>query len=386
MKKYLTGIIGLSIIFMLLPNMLTAAASQSEFTDVDKTDYYYDAVKVLGEADVLSGYPDGTFKPYNYVTRAEMAAIVCRMLGRKSDAFNDIEKTSFNDVSNNSWAKGYINIAVKNGIINGDGNGNFRPDDNVKYEEAVKMIICSLGLGDSIIVDPSDWSSGYILAANQKGIVTGVKGRRGEAAVRGDIAVMVYNGILYIAGKRKSASDEKTDNVLIYEEAEAEKNMQQKEKWEQAAETEQEEKNEYKPEQDNKEEPDISLFRKRVIELANKERAAVGIPPLTENDLLNICAQKHSEDMVYNNFFAHTNLNGESPFDRMDNENINYMAAAENIAYGQASPEEVIECWMNSDGHRQNILNPDYDEIGVGISVADTKIIYWTQCFIGGSY
>lgn len=117
--------------------------------------------------------------------------------------------------------------------------------------------------------------------------------------------------------------------------------------------------------------------------LVNEERAKAGISPLVLDLKLNKTAQRHSEDMVENNFFSHTNLSGQSPFDRMAEDGISYMAAGENIAYGQRTPEEVMNSWMNSEGHRNNILNGAYNKIGIGIAVTEYGTIYWTQNFIG---
>lgn len=82
-----------------------------------------------------------------------MAAIVCRMIEKETDADNAKGETAFDDVVADYWASGYINLASKQGIINGDGNGKFRPQDDVKYEEAIKMVVCALGYGDDVKVD-----------------------------------------------------------------------------------------------------------------------------------------------------------------------------------------------------------------------------------------
>lgn len=164
------------------------------FSDVQDTDYFAPAASLLKEFGVLDGYPDGTFKPQNSITRAEMAAIVCRLIAKDEEAALLTGETEFLDVPNEHWATGYINYASSTGIINGDGDGNFRPGDPVKYEEAIKMVVCALGYGEEIEIDPEDWSSGYIKLAEDKGITKNLAGQKGTAATRGDIAVMAYNG------------------------------------------------------------------------------------------------------------------------------------------------------------------------------------------------
>lgn len=122
-------------------------------------------------------------------------------------------------------------------------------------------------------------------------------------------------------------------------------------------------------------------FVKRVLELVNEERAKEGAKPLALDNNLCAVAAMHSEDMVARNFFSHENPDGASPFDRMKAYGIRFMAAAENIAAGQTTPEQVMDSWMNSSGHRKNILNNAYGKIGIGIAMGGGYGIYWTQCF-----
>lgn len=123
-------------------------------------------------------------------------------------------------------------------------------------------------------------------------------------------------------------------------------------------------------------------FIERVLELVNEERAKEGAKPLVLDEDLCAVAAMHSEDMIARNFFDHENPDGASPFDRMKAYGISYMAAAENIAAGQTTPEQVMDSWMNSPGHRKNILNNAYGKIGIGIAMGGEYRIYWTQCFI----
>lgn len=118
-----------------------------------------------------------------------------------------------------------------------------------------------------------------------------------------------------------------------------------------------------------------------VLELTNAEREKYGLKPLVWNEALAELARAHSKDMAERNFFDHYNPDGESPFDRMKAAGIQYMAAAENVAAGQASPEAVMDSWMNSQGHRANILNPKLEELGVGLARGGGYGIYWTQNF-----
>ncbi|MFJ5829398.1 CAP domain-containing protein [Streptomyces sp. NPDC093089] len=117
----------------------------------------------------------------------------------------------------------------------------------------------------------------------------------------------------------------------------------------------------------------------QVIALVNAERAKAGCGPLTANATLTKAAQGHSDDMAARDFFDHTNPDGKGPGDRVTAAGYPWSTYGENIAMGQQTPEQVMDAWMNSSGHRANILNCDFKEIGVGIHSSGGP--YWTQVF-----
>ncbi|MFH8574914.1 CAP domain-containing protein [Streptomyces zaomyceticus] len=117
----------------------------------------------------------------------------------------------------------------------------------------------------------------------------------------------------------------------------------------------------------------------QVIALVNAERAKAGCGPLTANATLTKAAQGHSDDMAARDFFDHTNPDGAGPGERVTSAGYPWSTYGENIAMGQSSPEQVMESWMNSPGHRANILNCSFKEIGVGIHSEGGP--YWTQVF-----
>jgi uncharacterized YkwD family protein len=116
-----------------------------------------------------------------------------------------------------------------------------------------------------------------------------------------------------------------------------------------------------------------------VIRLANAERSQIGLPALAENTKLSGVASTKASDMATHNYFSHTSPTYGSPFDMMRSSGIAYTAAGENIAKGQTSPQQVMSSWMNSPGHRQNILDARFTQIGVGF---DSRGNYWVQQFI----
>lgn len=124
----------------------------------------------------------------------------------------------------------------------------------------------------------------------------------------------------------------------------------------------------------------VRSFEQEVIRLVNEQRAKNGLNPLNENWELSRVARYKSQDMVDNRYFSHTSPTYGSPFQMIRDFGISFRRAGENIAYGQRTPQAVVNAWMNSSGHRANILNASYTQIGVGY-VADGN--YWTQMFIG---
>lgn len=126
----------------------------------------------------------------------------------------------------------------------------------------------------------------------------------------------------------------------------------------------------------------LSAMEQEVLALVNSERAKNGLSALSWADDVATVARAHSSDMINRGFFSHTNPDGESPFDRLKNNGISYRTAAENIAYGQKTPADVMNAWMNSSGHRANILNKNVTELGVGAVKNNNGTIYWTQVFV----
>ncbi|KEF35997.1 spore coat assembly protein SafA/uncharacterized protein, YkwD family [Schinkia azotoformans MEV2011] len=120
----------------------------------------------------------------------------------------------------------------------------------------------------------------------------------------------------------------------------------------------------------------------QAIQLTNQQRAKYGLPALATDWELSRVARYKSVDMRDKNYFSHTSPTYGSPFTMMKNFGIRYTAAAENIAAGQTSPQGVVNSWMNSPGHRQNILDSRMTHIGVGYAKGGSYQHYWTQMFI----
>lgn len=127
----------------------------------------------------------------------------------------------------------------------------------------------------------------------------------------------------------------------------------------------------------------VEAKEEEVLRLVNKERAKQGLRSLTMSTKLISLAEMKSKDMADKRYFDHTSPTYGTPFQMLQKYGVTYRSAGENIAAGQKTPEEVMNAWMNSSGHRANILNGSYTEIGIGYYAGGSYGRYWTQLFIG---
>lgn len=126
----------------------------------------------------------------------------------------------------------------------------------------------------------------------------------------------------------------------------------------------------------------LKTIEDEVIRLVNVERSKRGLQPLKYNWQVARVARIKSQDMINNNYFSHISPVYGSPFKMLESYNLRFSSAAENIAYGQRSAQEVMNTWMNSSGHRANILSNTVTEIGVGVAKKSNGTMYFTQIFI----
>ena len=192
--RNLKKVIALVAVFAMLVS--TVAFAQA-FTDVADTDNYAEAIETLNTLGILTGDDqnnDGKmeFRPEDTITRAEVTAIISRIQGMGNASQTS---TDFTDVPSSHWASGYISQAATQGIVNGYGDGTFGPDDNVKYEEIIKMLMETLGYYP-FAADNGGYPTGYLAAAQRYGVLDGVVGGGvGTEAKRGMVAQLVNNTI-----------------------------------------------------------------------------------------------------------------------------------------------------------------------------------------------
>ncbi len=125
---------------------------------------------------------------------------------------------------------------------------------------------------------------------------------------------------------------------------------------------------------------DVSAMEDEVLRLVNQERAKEGLKPLTMNEKLRSGAKTRAQEI--SQLFEHTRPDGRDFFTVYKESGVSYRAAGENIAYGYASPKEVMNGWMNSEGHRRNIMDPSFTQLAVGAYKSGGNL-YWVQLFLG---
>lgn len=183
-RKNLKVTIGLLLVGLLI----CPASAASPFPDVDENAEYAEAVEYLKDVGIMRGDDQGNFNPNKTVTRAEMATIICNMLGETN---NLTVSDTFSDVSTTHWANKYITRAKGLGFISGYGDRKFGPNDNVKYEQAVTMIVRAIG-GEQEAQIQGGYPNGYLAVAEDAELLYNVYAEIGEDLSRADVASILY--------------------------------------------------------------------------------------------------------------------------------------------------------------------------------------------------
>lgn len=170
--------------------MLAGGVLAANFADVPANADYAEAVNVLADNGILNGDENGNFNPNNTVTRAEFSAIICRLLGVDDEA-KALTQSKFSDVSSSHWAKGYIAKAAELSIVNGNEDGTFKPEDKVTYEQAVAMVVRAMG-GAEAANELGGYPNGFLKFAEDAELTVGVQAKIGDLLARADVAIIVY--------------------------------------------------------------------------------------------------------------------------------------------------------------------------------------------------
>lgn len=188
------------------------------FSDIDANDKNLsEAVDLMTKFGILNGYEDGTFRPNNEITRAEFSKVIIETIMTDEKVSGDEAK--FIDVKENHWAKGYIYLSRKLGIVNGMTIDTFAPENNITYEQAVKMIVAALGY-DKQASENGGWPTGYLAVAKDLDITKGILFNPTANATRGDVVLMLNNALnieYYILTPVGEIIETRLSDLTLYE-------------------------------------------------------------------------------------------------------------------------------------------------------------------------
>lgn len=179
---------------------------------------FEEPVQILSALDIMVGDDDGKFRLDDNIKRSEVAKMAIHALGLEAIADSNKGESRFPDVSVNHWANGYINLATAQGLIEGDDQGNFRPNDSITYAEAMAIFVRALGY-EPMAEDKGDYPNGHVVVAGSIGLTKSVQGSTNKPITRGNVAFLTNNaltvGLMEKVGYGNNASYEITDKTLL---------------------------------------------------------------------------------------------------------------------------------------------------------------------------
>ena len=174
--------------------LICPAFAASGFPDVDENAEYAEIIEYISQMGYMVGDANGNFNPDNTVTRAEMAVILCNMLGESENL--SIDGSVFTDVPAEHWANRYVVKAAELGLVTGYGDGRFGPADGVTYEQTLTMVLGIVNQKE-YAEQLGGYPDGFIQAATDLGYTSGVTAKQGDLLHRWEIATIVFNVLLY---------------------------------------------------------------------------------------------------------------------------------------------------------------------------------------------
>lgn len=341
----------MAVILTCITSTNAFAEKMPQFTDVKASYWAAPIIYELVEKGYMEGYEDGTFKPNQTTTRAEAAAIVARTM--EIDLTTDF-KPNFEDVSQEHPYYMEISKLTELGIIQNESK--FNPDAPLKRAHISKMI----ALAYDVEVDQQNrtkfkdlpkgyWAKDYIESLADIEIVKGKTATSFDPnsfVTRAHVAALTKRGMEF---KNKVANLEIAYDFLQKDYIDTTNN--------------------YK------------LWEKKVLALVNTERKKANLSPVLQDLKLSQIAIIKAKDIMKHNYFEHYSPFYGNPWDLATLFDYEYTSYGENLARNFKSPEETVTAWMASPKHRENILNPSYTHMGIGVQQSKTGKYYIVQHF-----
>lgn len=329
-------------------SLFTTNVSAAAFKDVSKDRWSYDSIQRLVELGVIEGFPNGTYRPEAPLTRAQGAIIIGRALEVDT---NQLQQHTFSDVTRSTNGHDYIYALTNMEVF--DKADQFNPKDPLTRAQMAKVLVHAFELSGQLNktftdVPTSHWAYDDVQTLVSTGITTGTSKNKfspNQAVTREQMAAFIHRTLGYLDGSYTPPEEP--------------------------------------PAEDPDDQAEYNQMVADILKLTNAERSKAGLPELKMHDEAQELAMIKAKDMYVNSYFDHTSPVYGSPFDMMDEAGLQYRTAGENIAAGYQSAEAVVNGWMNSPGHRANILNPEFTHLGVGYFKTDGGYAhYYVQMFI----
>ncbi|KIL46639.1 hypothetical protein KP77_27660 [Jeotgalibacillus alimentarius] len=321
--------------------VFSSTALSAGFSDVPGDHWASQEISELSEAGIIGGFQDGTFKPERTVSRAQAAALIGRTL--ELDV-TSIQNPGFTDITENTTGYRYIAKLTELGIFNQAAQ--FNPNQSLTRSQMAKILTESFSLTGSSMKRFSDLTPGgeaatYAGTLYKAGITTGTS----SSTFSPNAPVLRANMAVFLSRTLEFLSDNPDGNAgTDYTEP--------------------------------------SAIEKEILRLVNIERQNEGLQPLTFKAEMQFLADLKSKDMADNNYFDHTSPTYGSPQEMVAYFGYPWSYVGENIAAGYPTAQAVVKGWMESPGHRANILNENYTHIGIGHYEGGYYGDYYTQMFL----
>lgn len=341
----------LSIILVLV--MLTPTQSKAAgFADVSTNHWAYESIMKLSNAKIINGYSNGRFGPDDHITRTQAALLLAKALNLSLDTNY---KPSYKDINSSSGGYKQIVALTEKGVFSDATK--FNPNSPLTRDQMAKVLVEAYQIKTDnnhqytfTDVSPSLTLHTQVITVAEVGISRGINPLEfaPKAAVsRAQMATFLDRAMTF--------NQKRNSGVITY--------------------------NESKKTYIDSSVSQVSETAKETARLVNIERSKAGLSALIIDGQLSKIATIKAEDMNNNNYFAHTSPTYGSPWDMAKRFGYTYRSFGENIAMGQRTPAEVVKAWMDSPGHKANILSKSYTNIGAGIAKDSDGRIYWVHMF-----
>lgn len=363
MKRILAFLlmIAVSLSVLLLP---CAAEASYPFYDVRKTAWYANAVRYVYQNHLFAGTDATTFSPEDYLTRAMLVSVLWRREGSPEVS----EENPFWDVPDGTWYTQGVVWAASQGIVSGTGEGMFEPNANITREQLAAIMMRYTRHLSVDVVPGADLSS----FADAENVSSWAREAMSWANAAGILSGIPLDGALYLDPRGNATRAQAASILQRY----ITLTLGIADDWDgEIEEPERSDFGELPPF-----EPDETqlMYVLEVLRLVNEERAKEGIAPL---ELCSVATLK-AQDMAVFGYFKHESPNFGSPDKMLNAFGIHWHLSGENIAAGYQTPKQVMDGWMDSPGHRANILDPGYKKLGVGYFTGLGEYSsYWVQTF-----